>query len=392
MTSRISNLCEVTDRLWDVIVVGAGPAGALAARQTALSGASVLLVERRALSRGKVCGCCLNAAALTTLADVSLGDLTLKLRAIPLERFLLAGRGCQAELALPGGVSLSREALDSALVKEAISCGADFLPDTNAQLGSSKCGFREVVLNHGGHQVTFKTKLVLVADGLGGSFLAKYNGSRSPQQESSRFGAGTVLPKAPRFIRDGTVYMACSKGGYVGLVLLEDGRLDVAAAFDRQFVLATGGLGLAAAKIIAEVGWPKINELTEIPWRGTVALTSYSSRLSCDRVLVLGDAAGYVEPFTGEGISWALASAVAIAPLALQAVQQWDTKLEQEWATCYSRVIKSRQGICRFLARALRHPQLVRATIRLLSFTPKLATPILRRLNAPLSLPRGILV
>ena len=47
------------DQLWDVVVVGAGPTGSLAARQLARAGADVLLVDRLSFPRWKVCGCCL---------------------------------------------------------------------------------------------------------------------------------------------------------------------------------------------------------------------------------------------------------------------------------------------------------------------------------------------
>ena len=50
-----------------------------------------------------------------------------------------------------------------------------------------------------------------------------------------------------------------------------------------------------------------------------------------DRLFLLGDAAGYVEPFTGEGIAWALASGRAIAPLALRAIERWEPRLAGEW-------------------------------------------------------------
>ena len=50
--------------------------------------------------------------------------------------------------------------------------------------------------------------------------------------------------------------MATGRGGYVGLVRVEDDRLDVAAAFDAAFVKSAGGLGPAAEAILGEVGWP----------------------------------------------------------------------------------------------------------------------------------------
>jgi 2-polyprenyl-6-methoxyphenol hydroxylase-like FAD-dependent oxidoreductase len=107
--------------------------------------------------------------------------------------------------------------------------------------------------------------------------------------------------------------MATGRGGYVGLVRVEDGRLDMAAAFDPVFVKSVGGLGAAAETILREVGWPAPPALAEEPWKGTPALTRRARRLAGHRCFVVGDAAGYVEPFTGEGMAWAVMSAAAVA-------------------------------------------------------------------------------
>jgi menaquinone-9 beta-reductase len=380
------SLNEAAKRTWDVLVVGAGPAGALAARQVALGGAAVLLVDRAAFPRWKVCGCCINKAALATLASVSLVNLTEQLGAVPLKRLVLATRGSRAEIALPGGVSVSREAFDAALVEAAIQSGVQFLAETNASLGLVTDDGREMMLAHSCQQVTVKAKLVLAADGLGGNLLARQDDLPAVAGKNSRIGAGVVLPNTPSFIQRGTVYMACSQGGYVGLVGLEDGRLDVAAAFDRKTVVTAGGPALAAANILAEVGWPVIEGLTDGPWRGTAALTRQASRLSCERVLVLGDAAGYVEPFTGEGIAWALASAVAVTSLALRAACHWDPAIGDEWTKTLQETVRSRQVLCRAVARTLRHPGLVRMALELLKFKPSLAMPVVRSLNAPINI------
>ena len=50
-------------------------------------------------------------------------------------------------------------------------------------------------------------------------------------------------------------------------------------------------------------------------WQGTGKLTRKTSPVATGRVLVLGDASGYVEPFTGEGMGWGLSSAVACVPI-----------------------------------------------------------------------------
>ena len=63
-------------RLWDVAVVGAGPAGSLAARELARRGAAVLLIDRARFPRYKVCGGCLNPRAIRQLEKAGLGNLT----------------------------------------------------------------------------------------------------------------------------------------------------------------------------------------------------------------------------------------------------------------------------------------------------------------------------
>ena len=102
--------------------------------------------------------------------------------------------------------------------------------------------------------------------------------------------------------------------------------------------------------------------------------------LASERVFVLGDAAGYVEPFTGEGIAWALASAEAVVPLALAAVQRWDPALIAEWECAYRRVI-GRRVLCHAAAEILRRPGLTRAAFSILARIPGLAAPLLKALN-----------
>jgi flavin-dependent dehydrogenase len=363
---------------WQVIVVGAGPAGALAARELARRGRAVLLVDRAAFPRAKVCGCCLNARALATLAAVGLTDLATRRGAVPLGDILLAAPGRRARLPLPGGAVLSRDALDAALVTEAVAAGAAFLPRTWAALGPVTASRREVALTESGTTVTASAPVILAADGLGGQFLA---GDRAAQvAPHSRIGAGVIAGAAADAFAPGRVYMACAAGGYVGLARLEDGRLDVAAAFDRDAVRRAGGPGELAARILQAVGFPPVPGLAGLPWRGTPALTRLSARPAAERVLALGDAAGYVEPFTGEGIAWALASAAAIAPLAARG---WDGLTGRAWTALHRQVVAGRQGTCRLAAQVLRRPRLARALIGLLGWLPGLALPVVNRLNAP---------
>ncbi|HXG11788.1 MAG TPA: FAD-dependent monooxygenase [Gemmataceae bacterium] len=378
MTTATVHLGQAVEHGWDAIVVGAGPAGALAARELARQGTRVLLVDRATFPRWKVCGCCLNRQALATLQGVGLGGLAGRWGAVPLKAVRLAARARRVLLPLPGGAALSRERLDSALVEAAVQAGAAFLPGTWAALGSVTGEGRQVILRQGGQQVEATARVVLAANGLGGGLLT---GLRARAPKGSRIGAGAVAATAPPFYTPGIIFMACGTGGYAGLVRLEDGRLDVAAALDPELVRQAGGPGRAVESILAEANLPPVPGLAGLAWRGTPALTRQLPRPAAERLFVLGDAAGYIEPFTGEGIAWALASAVSLAPLAACACRGWSAALADEWARLHRRQLGRRQRLCRAVTAALRHPSLVRLAVGVLAWMPALAQPLIRRLN-----------
>jgi flavin-dependent dehydrogenase len=368
---------------WGAVVVGAGPAGSLAARELALRGVEVLLVDQAAFPRWKVCGCCLNAQALAVLEEAGLGELAPRSGAVPLDAIELAARGRSARVRLAGGVSLSRSTLDAGLVGAAVRAGAAFLPQTRAALADAPPGedARCVELHQGPAALPVRARCVLAADGLGGKLLARAGVTEAPAAPGSRIGAGAVVPSAPAYYRPGTIYMACGEHGYVGLVRLEDGRLDVAAALDASWVRECGGPARAAAPLLDEAGFPPVPLLGQTPWRGTPALTRRAATCAAERLFVVGDAAGYVEPFTGEGMAWALTAGRAVAPLAAEAARGWRPELARAWAARYRRVVTRRQAACRAFALALRYPALVGSLVRVLAHAPILAAPFARLLN-----------
>lgn len=378
---------EASRTFWDVAVVGAGPAGALAARELARRGAAVLLVDKAQFPREKVCGACLNGSALATLHQVGLGNLPARLGAIPLRSMVLCASGGRAEIALPAGASLARGTLDAALVQEAIAARAAFLPRTCAEVGGVTPDARWLTLRQEERAAQVTARLVLAADGLGSPCLRNQPGFRIRAQRGSWIGAGTALASPEPFFQPGSIFMACGEDGYVGAVRLEDGRLNVAAALDPVAVKAAGGPAGPAARIMELAAWPSLPGLSQAVWRGTPALTRRASRCALPRVLLLGDAAGYVEPFTGEGIAWALASGAAAAPLAAQALRNPDFDLEDAWERLHYQLLGACQARCRRITRLLRFPGLVRAALAVLAVVPGLATPVINRLNG--SLPRG---
>jgi flavin-dependent dehydrogenase len=380
---------QAARRGWDVAVVGAGPAGALAALGLARRGLAVLLVDRAEFPRWKVCGCCLNGAALAALSAAGLGGLPAECGAVSLERILLASRGRSATLTLGRGVVLSREAFDAALVRAAVAAGAAFLPRTTATLGDVSADGRDFSVESGGSTIATRARIVIAADGLGGRLLARGDPDASPAAAGARVGAGVVAEDAPAFYQPGSVYMACGVGGYVGLVRLEDGRLDVAAALDVEQVRGGRGPGPAVVRLLGETGWPVPAGLEGLNWKGTLPLTREARCVAAGRVFAAGDAAGYIEPFTGEGMARALTAGLTVAPVAARAVAHWQESLAREWTVTYRRVVRRRQLTCRVAAGVLRRPRLARALIGLLSYAPALAAPVVRSLDTPLSLTPG---
>lgn len=374
--------------VWDVAVVGAGPAGSVAAREMARRGLRVLLLDKATFPRSKVCGCCLNGAALGTLRAIGLDNVPVRCGAVPLSGVRLAAGGRTADVRLPGGVALSRESFDAALVAEAVAAGATFRPATAVRLGEIRDHGRGLHLISSQHtEARAIANVVVAADGLNGH-LTVTEGNRTAVDRTSRIGAGVVTQDAPAFYQPGTIFMAVGRGGYVGLVRLEDDRLDVAAAFDASFVRAAGGPGPAAAGVLREAGYPAIPDLAALPWRGTPPLTRQSIRVAGPRWFAIGDATGYVEPFTGEGMAWAIASASAIAPLAARGVLAWTDALTEEWEAAHARIVRSRQGTCRIIARVLRSPRLSRLAVWALSMAPGLSRPVVGVLNRPSPVPR----
>ncbi len=371
---------------WDVVVVGAGPAGALAAHGLASRGVRVLLVEQRLFPRWKVCGACLSPQALAALKTAGLGDLVAAQGGLSLERLQLGVAGRVNPIALGAGRILSRSRLDQALLEAAVAVGATVMTGTRAVLGAAATGLepdREVVLQKGTARWSVSAKVVLIAAGLSHRTIDNEAEISTSIQPHSRIGAGCVLPGEAAELAPGVLQMAVGQGGYVGLVRVESGEINLACAFDRPMLASVGGAALLCQKILAEAGFATLPGLKEAAWQLTAALSRRTTPLAGHRLLLLGDAAGYVEPFTGEGMGWALTSALAALPLVLLGLEHWDGAIETEWRRLHHRWVTQKQRSCRVLAVVLRHPRISWGLHRLAGSFPSVAGSMIGLLQRP---------
>ncbi|MGL4420441.1 MAG: NAD(P)/FAD-dependent oxidoreductase, partial [Gemmataceae bacterium] len=118
-------------------------------------------------------------------------------------------------------------------------------------------------------------------------------------------------------------------------------------------------------------------------WRGTPPLTRRPEAVAGPGWFAVGDATGYVEPFTGEGMAWALASGRAVVPIVQDSLNGWQSHHKDRWTRDHRRIIGQRQRLCRGIRKLLRFPTACDWAIRLLGIAPNLARPLVHHLNRP---------
>lgn len=283
-------------QVWDVVVVGAGPAGASAARTAAAAGASTLLLERAPIPRYKRCGGGLIGASQQALrqAGLDLGPLTRE--HVGRISFTDDGRRRFTRSAEPFLPMVLRSELDAALVDLATDAGARLRTGTTVTAYDEADGLVTVTTAAG----PVRARTVVAADGSGGR-AASYVGAvfhqvdlgmeaELPLPAGSDWAGQVLLDWGPVPGSYGWVF---PKGDTLTVGVIGDrARGPAVKAYYRSF-LAALGLDVSAAHIDG-------GHLTRVRAPG--------SPLRRGQVLLAGDAGGLLEPWTREGISFALRS------------------------------------------------------------------------------------
>ena len=360
----------------------------IAARELARRGVKTLLVDSKSFPRDKVCGGYVNGRAMAVLHSVGLGALCEDIGGKVLSEVEIRSGSQKLHVPLPKGVGVTRRRLDSALVDKAIDAGVEFLPEARATvtLDNDSCSRRVALQKDGQVTTVFRAKVVLACDGLNHSSLREWRVFRSRVAPRARIGVGGVIEDASVCYRGGRIYMTIGPRGYVGITRVEEGQVCLAAALDVDYVRQCG-MRDAVLHLLEDAKTPIAPALRRMLYRGTPPLTRRTPVLAAQRVFLLGDAAGYVEPFTGEGMAMAWTAAKRVVPLAERAVANWHPDLAKEWSHHYRHAVGKRLTICRTLASLIRHPWAVRTALGVLNTFPHLCAPIVGQMNrAPLDL------
>ncbi|HEV8544983.1 MAG TPA: NAD(P)/FAD-dependent oxidoreductase [Candidatus Limnocylindrales bacterium] len=303
----------------DVAVVGGGPAGAVLATLLARRGRHVVLFERSPAYRWRACGVFTSPASVAALEAVGLARDTIGGLARPIPAMRVeTDRGTSFRLAYGDDGSLThpavgfdRSTLDPALLALAQADGADVrLGETVRSVDPG-----QVLAQGSGGEVRVDARVVVGADGIR-SVVARSFGVGRPVWLGSRVGLTFhVAEPSPAVARDAR--MILFRDGYVGLAPVPGGRVNVGIVLGRSWArtLRENGAEATVREVLAGVpaaaddpiDWGAPDRCDAI--EGVAPLGHRVTRRHGPGWLLVGDAAGFLDPFTGEGLHRALVSA-----------------------------------------------------------------------------------
>ncbi|MEM6822462.1 MAG: NAD(P)/FAD-dependent oxidoreductase [Verrucomicrobiota bacterium] len=358
---------------YDIVVIGAGPAGSLYSYLTAKAGLNVLLIDRAEFPRRKVCGDCLNPRCWDIWQAAGLKESFSNLEHHSVRGFKISRENedpleVRLKRTEKDERAIARTILDEWLRKESIAAGAACLTGITLRSFENRS---EIITNQG----TFKGSLFIGADGRN-SWLARAAGLSRKQKACSRIAWQASLPAE---LSDDCVHMKFFSEGYFGLVRYSESYSNLCMLLDMN--------SYNTPQMIADRFFDQLPPLT---WKSTFPVSRASYTAGNGNVLLVGDAARLMEPFTGEGIYMALSTAFEAAQLTIkhfkseQPIELLGLRWKAAHRELYKRRITFHNGLSRWLALKPSRGMLI---VDIIKRYPALL-PYLTQSHLPLSNPR----
>ena len=354
----------------DVAIVGGGPAGALLATLLARSGRRVVVLERSTSYRWRACGVFSSPASVDVLRAVGVGDEALDAVARPIPAMRVEARGEHFRLTYGDDGSLrapavgfDRSRLDPLLLQVAADAGAEVVRGITVE----SAGPGEVVARDRSGKRSLTARVVVGADGIR-SVVARSLGVARPARLGPRTGL-TFHVADPQTTTPRDARMVVLDDGYVGLAPVPGGRVNVGIVLGRSWAdrLRSAGAERTTAAILRSipgagddpVDWPNAQRCDSI--EGAAPIGHRAVRRAGPGWLLVGDAAGFLDPFTGEGLHRTFVSArLAAATIdhALSSGSSVASRALAEYDTAMTRRFRSKDAVSLLVQAFLANPRL----------------------------------
>jgi menaquinone-9 beta-reductase len=365
----------VSDEQREVVVVGGGPAGVATALLLRRRGHDVLLVDKARFPRDKVCGESVSPEAWRLLGELGLAAAVRELAPWPVRGMRLTAPDgtCFAGLYpedRPAGFAVRRLRLDETLLAGARQARVE-VREAAAVTGLLTRGreVRGVELASGR---VIEARLVVGADGRG-SLVARALGVFRLHPRLRKFALRAHVSGMQGLTELGEMHVA--RGAYCGVAPLGPPRANVAFVLEASALAGCGDLEAFFWRSLRR--WPALVERLqgasiERP-RAVGPLAVEALRLSAPGALLVGDAAGFYDPFTGEGVTLALRSAELAAEVAHTALAASGPPELAEYERLRRAATRDKFRLNVLLQRLIGWPELANHVARRLARRPALA-------------------
>ncbi|MFQ5703409.1 MAG: NAD(P)/FAD-dependent oxidoreductase [Gemmatimonadales bacterium] len=373
--------------IYDAIIVGAGPAGSATAALFARRGLRVLLVERCRFPRAKPCAEYLSPQTSQILQNLGATEILRResparlrgMRIVSADRTSFTGwfdgaHGFRAHSNF--GIALPRKVLDARLAEVAVDSGATLLDGTTVERMSPagpRC--RQLLIRQGHRASIVSGRLIVGADGIN-SHIAKQMGV-SRRGRLRRIALVSHAHDVAGMHDIGEMHVG--RVGYAGIAPVGGGLTNLSIVIDLKHARVSGASVLVMQDLLRQF-FPEIaarmaDARFVSPVLGAGPFSRHTTTACSDRALLVGDAADFYDPFTGEGIFTALRGAELLAGQALAAIET--DKLSASDLTSYDTVRRHEFGgkwkVERMVAWFVGHPLALNHVARRLAAKQRLA-------------------
>lgn len=353
----------------DVAIVGGGPAGSTCAAFCAAAGLRTLVLERERFPREKVCGDCINPACWPVLEKLELAEpignsphgLLNAVEFISIGGQILRVNLPQTEIAI------KRSLFDHLLLNRARTLGAEIREEatlTALNRMPAKNWKIDIV------RETFAARVVVGADGRNSTVARLRNLLPRPERERVALQAHIQLPKD----FGNRVVLQFLPEGYSGQAPVNDHELNLCLVGTPPAISSLRTWAEQEFKLPAAQAWHTITPLTRAP-----------ISVAHENLFFIGDAARVVEPFTGEGIYYALRSGELAANAIIKIIHGEDRQSAlREFVRAHRAMYRGRLWVNRLARSAVLSPRFASTFLRVARFSPVVLRSLTRKITGPL--------